>query len=129
MNSACTWQVLARQIVSVLSINSTQTHWVNPPLPPVCGMDLEAMKTLFEAQMGVINQQMEVIWCLEAQVQELNVIALKAWDVVRNLREPQGNTLGNPIVIEGSDEESEDEVEVIGAGPQIVTEPILIKDD
>ena len=36
MNSACTWWVLARQIVSELSINSTQTHWVNAPLPPVC---------------------------------------------------------------------------------------------
>ena len=35
MNSACTWWVLAGQIVSVLSINSTQTHWVNPPSPPV----------------------------------------------------------------------------------------------
>ena len=35
MNSACTWWVLAGQIVSVLSINSTQTHWVNAPLPPV----------------------------------------------------------------------------------------------
>ena len=35
MNSACTWWVLARQIVSELSINSTQTHWVNAPLPPV----------------------------------------------------------------------------------------------
>ena len=35
MNSACTWWVLARQIVSVLSINSTQIHWVNAPSPPV----------------------------------------------------------------------------------------------
>ena len=35
MNSACTWWVLAGQIVSVLSINSTQTHWVNAPSPPV----------------------------------------------------------------------------------------------
>ena len=35
MNSACTWWVLARKIVSVLSINSTQTHWVNAPSPPV----------------------------------------------------------------------------------------------
>src|ERR1700743_2912762 len=35
MNSACAWWVLARRIVSVLSINSTQTHWVNAPSPPV----------------------------------------------------------------------------------------------
>ena len=35
MNSACTWWVLAGQIVSELSINSTQTHWVNAPSPPV----------------------------------------------------------------------------------------------
>ena len=41
MNSACTWWVLARQIVSVLSINSTQTHWVNAPSPPVLSVSFE----------------------------------------------------------------------------------------
>ena len=40
-----------------------------------CQMDLKVMKMLLEAQMGVINQQMEVIQNLEAQVQALSTLA------------------------------------------------------
>ena len=45
MNSACTWWVLARRIVSELSISSTQTHWVNAPLPPVPIDDVADVRT------------------------------------------------------------------------------------
>ena len=54
MNSACTWWVLARQIVSELSINSTQTHWVNAPLPPVWTVDATNRSTPAESQLVVI---------------------------------------------------------------------------
>ena len=40
-------------------------------------MNLEPMKTLLEAQTGVINQQTEVIQNLEAMVQELRVLVLE----------------------------------------------------
>ena len=47
-----------------------------------------------------------------------------------NLREPRGNTLGDSILVEDLEEEEEEEVvEVVGAGPQIVTELVLIKDN
>ena len=91
--------------------------------------DLEAMKVLLKAQMGVINQQTEVIQNLERQVEALRVVALEAREAVGNLREPQGNSLGDPILVEDSDEEEEEEVQVLEAGPQVVTELVLIEDD
>ena len=48
-------------------------------------MNLEMMKTLLEAQTMVINKQTEVIQNLEAQVQELRTLAVRARDAVRDL--------------------------------------------
>ena len=90
--------------------------------------DLEAMKVLLEAQTGVINQQSEVIQNLERQVEALRVIALEAREAVVNLREPRGNSLGDPILVEDSDEE-EEVVVGLEAGPRIVTDLVLIEDD
>ena len=97
------------------------------------------MKVLLEAQTRVINQQTEVIQTLERMVEELQVIALKSREALLNLQEPRGNTLGNPILVEDSDEEEEVEVvdmeeeeevvEVVEAGPQVVTGLVLIEDD
>ena len=89
--------------------------------------DLEAMKVLLKAQTGVINQQTEVIQNLERQVEELQTVALETREAVLDLREPRGNTLGDPILVEDLDEEEEEVVEV--ARPQVVTELILIEDD
>ena len=86
------------------------------------------MKVLLEAQTGVINQQTEVIQNLKRQVEQLRVVALEARDVVANLREPRGNSLGDPILVEDSDEE-EEEIEVLEAEPRVVTELVLIEDD
>ena len=90
--------------------------------------DMEAMKVLLEAQTGVINQQTEVIQNLERQVEALRVIALEAREAVGNLREPRGNSLGDPILVEDSDEEEEDIV-VLEAGPRVVTDLVLIEDE
>ena len=86
------------------------------------------MKGLLEAQTGVINQQTEVIQNLERQVEQLRVITLEAREAVANLREPRGNVLGDPILVEDSDEE-EEEVEVLEAGPRVVTDLVLIEDE
>ena len=103
--------------------------------------DLEAMKVLLEAQTGVINQQTEVIQNLEWQVAELWVIALETREELVNLREPRGNTLGDPILVEEEEEEEEEEVveeegeieeisrETFEAGPRVVTDLVLIEDD
>ena len=90
--------------------------------------DMEAMKALLKAQTRVINQQTEVIQNLERQVEQLRVIALEAREAVRDLREPRGNTLGDPILVEDSEEE-EEVVEVFEAEPRVVTELVLIEDE
>ena len=83
--------------------------------------DLEAMKVVLEVQTNVIN--------LEAQVVELRTIVLKTQGAMRDLQEPQGNTLGDPILAEDSEEGEEEEVEVVKARPQVVTELVLIEDE
>ena len=90
--------------------------------------DMEVMKVLLEAQTGVINQQTEVIQNLKRQVEQLRVIALEAREAVANLREPRGNSLGDPILVEDSDEE-EEEVVVFEAEPRVVTDLVLIEDE
>ena len=85
------------------------------------------MKVLLKVQTRVIIQQMEVIQNLEVQVKQLRVVALEAREGLLQLQEPQGNTLGDLILVEDLGEE--DEVEVLEAGPQVVTELVLIEDN
>ena len=87
------------------------------------------MKVLLEAQTGVINQQTEVIQNLERQVAELRTIALETREGLVNLQEPQGNTLGDLILVEEEEEEEEEVGEVLEAEPRVVTELVLIEDD
>ena len=88
----------------------------------------------------MINQQTEVIQNLERQVNELQTIALETREGLVNLREPRGNTLGDPILVEDSEEEVEvmedegEEIkeisrEIFEAGPRVVTDLVLIKDE
>ena len=81
---------------------------------------MDAMKGLLEVQTVVINQQTEVIQNLEVQVEQFRVITLKVQEAMLNLREPQGNSLGDPILVEDSDEEEEEEEVVVLEAEEVV---------
>ena len=57
---------------------------------------------------------------LKAQVQKLGTLALEVRDAVRDLQEPWGNMLGDPILVEEEEEEEEDKVVVVEAEPVMV---------